>query len=88
MADHSRGGCGSADGDEESGTTFVMTAADQKFLDQLDPDRLSMAEIASYFEEMDYGFDEVELAAREALELLREQIAVLSPSEKLLVHIG
>jgi hypothetical protein len=47
-----------------------------------------MDEIASDFEEMDYGFDEVELAVREAIELLREQIAALAPSENLRVHIG
>lgn len=76
------------DGDEESGMAFVMTAADQRFLDQLDPNRLDMGEIASYFEEMEYTFDRLELTVREALELLREQIAALSPSEKLIVHIG
>ncbi len=68
--------------------TFVITPAHKRYVAQLDPARHDEAELAAFFDEMGYGFDEVGMATHDGLTLLREQIGALAADEVLLVHIG
>ncbi|WP_144119814.1 hypothetical protein [Catellatospora sichuanensis] len=68
--------------------TVLMTPAHKVFLPQLDPSVHSEQELRRHFEVMGYGFDEAATAAREGLEILRDQIAALADHEVFVLHVG
>ncbi|WP_155369330.1 hypothetical protein [Catellatospora vulcania] len=68
--------------------TVLMTSTHKVHLPQLDPAVHSDQELLQHFEEMGYGFEEAGTAAREGLEILRDQIAALGDHEAFVLHVG
>jgi len=69
----------------------VLISAEQKsFLPDLDPANHSLEEIAAYFDDMGYGFEDEELTAAidESMAVLSDSIAGLDEDEVLLIVIG
>ncbi len=79
-----------AEADRLNGETFtlLLTANHKRFLPRLDPDGYDDESLAEHFEDMDYGFEEAPMAARDAIALLRDQIAALDAGEILIVTVS
>jgi hypothetical protein len=67
---------------------YLVTAADRSHLPALAPDTLDLAAIRAFFAEMEYEFDELDLAVADAVGILREQITTLDDEQLVVIHIG
>jgi hypothetical protein len=67
--------------------TLLLTSEHKKFLPRLDPDLYDDESIIEHFEEMDYEFEEAPMAARDAIQLLHDEIEALDENEILIVAI-
>lgn len=68
--------------------TLLLTPAHQKYLSELAPDAHDEDELRAWFAEEDLEFEEVGMAGKDGLELLRDQLSALQPDEVLLLNVG
>lgn len=68
--------------------TLLLTAEHQRYVAQLDPADHDEEALAEHFALMGYAFEEAGIAGREAIELLRDQIASLTADEILVVRVS
>ncbi|MET7666950.1 hypothetical protein [Micromonospora luteifusca] len=67
---------------------MLITPAQKRLLDQLDPARHREEELAAHFDEMGMDFEESGTAGLDGLTLLRDNIAGLRDDQVLLLHVG
>jgi hypothetical protein len=68
--------------------TYLLTSVDKRHLRALDSANVDRDAVVRFFEDMDYGFDELDHAVEDGLGVLHQLVTDLADDEVLIVHIG
>jgi hypothetical protein len=68
--------------------TYLMTSADKRHLPALDSANVDHDAVAGFFDDMGYGFDELDRAVDDGLGVLHQLLTTLADNDLLIVHIG